>query len=193
MPDFAGVPIILFTSSDEKCVHKKAADVGADYYVRKDTKALGAIKKIFDALSHEKSSEFQQDHEKRQIQNVLLVDDSSTMRKIIKNILTSIGIANVVEAENGKDGMEKLAANEIDMIISDWSMPVMNGVEMIKRIRRDQKYNNLPIVMVSAEVQEEIEKAMNLGISDYLRKPFNALDMKQLVAKFSMNLNISAN
>ncbi len=189
MPDFAGVPIILFTSSDEKCIHKKAADAGADYYVKKDPKALATIKKISESLLHGQPSAFQQEEWKRQIKNVLLVDDSSTMRKIIRNILISIGIANVVEAENGKDGLEKLAANKIDMIISDWNMPVMNGVEMIKRMRLNQSYNTLPIVMVSAEVQEEIEKAMNLGINDYLRKPFNALDMKQLVAKFSANPN----
>ncbi|MBU0485209.1 MAG: response regulator [Proteobacteria bacterium] len=184
MPDFAGLPIILISSYDDQLIHQKAADAGADYYVIKNNEAVENIKAVLANLFFPEKQAAKSPKSK-EIESILLVDDSLTMRKVIRNILLGVGIQKVIEAKNGQDGLDQLAAHQVDMVISDWAMPLMNGVEMIKNIRLNPNYQNLPIIMVSAEVQEEIEKAMHCGINGYLRKPFNALDMKQLIAKFS--------
>lgn len=184
MPDFAGIPIILISSSDKRDEYHLAADAGADCYLKKDKKALLTLKKEIHSLLFKEEKQGR-DVAKHPIKNILLVDDSATMRKIIKNILAGIGIKNCVEAEHGQDGLEKLDANDIDMVISDWNMPVMNGVEMIKQIRLNPEYSALPIVLVTAETTDDIEEVLGLGINDYLRKPFNVIEMKKLIEKFS--------
>ncbi|MCG2747857.1 MAG: response regulator [Desulfobulbaceae bacterium] len=185
MPDFAGMPIILFSSSDPQNTSRKAEDVGADYYVQKDEKGIASLNRIITDILHGPQASVQSSYEKRPIRTVLLVDDSVTMRKIIRNILIGIGITRVLEANDGMEGLQLIKTEAIDLVISDWSMPRMNGLEMIKKIRTNSQFDTIPIVMVTAEVEEEIEKAMHLGVDDYLRKPFNLLDMKKMIAKFT--------
>jgi len=185
MPDFVGMPIILFSSSDPKNASQKAEDVGADYYVQKDEKGISSLNRIITDILHGPEALVQPSDEKRPIRTVLLVDDSVTMRKIIRNILIGIGITNVLEANDGVEGLQLIKTEAIDLVISDWSMPRMNGLEMVKKIRSNSQFDTIPIVMVTAEVEEEIEKAMHLGVNDYLRKPFNPLDMKKMIAKFT--------
>ena len=108
---------------------------------------------------------------------VLVVDDMSTMRRIVKNILKQIGFTDMVEAENGQDALNKLKAedNGIGFIVSDWNMPVMQGIELLRAIRADPDLKHLPFLMVTSEAQKEnIIEAVQAGVSNYVVKPFTA-------------------
>ncbi len=108
---------------------------------------------------------------------VLVVDDMSTMRRIVKNVLKQIGFSDMVEAENGQDALNKLKAgdNGIGFIVSDWNMPVMQGIELLRAVRADPDLKHLPFLMVTAEAQKEnIIEAVQAGVSNYVVKPFTA-------------------
>lgn len=188
MPDFAGMPIVLMSSHDNDDASRRAAAAGADIYVQKDRKLIGNLKRSIETLLVHPEQGVKRDVDKRSITRVLVVDDSNVMRMIIKNILSSIGITSVVEAENGKQGLERLGENEIDMVISDWNMPVMNGSEFVGNVRKNPAFKDLCIVMVTAEGPKQIEEAMKAGANDYLHKPFNAQAMKNLIARFAANI-----
>lgn len=104
---------------------------------------------------------------------VLYVDDSPTMRRIIQNALNRIGITNTIEAENGKDALEKLAQSEVGMIITDWNMPEMNGEEFVRIVRQSEAHKNLPILMVTTRgMKDDVMTAIKLGVNGYVVKPF---------------------
>lgn len=105
---------------------------------------------------------------------IITVDDSSTMRRIIKNTLKKIGYSDdILEAENGKDALDVLSANNVDVIITDWNMPVMDGLTFVKKIRSDKKYDDTPIIMVTTEAaKEDIILALQSGVNNYVVKPF---------------------
>ena len=105
---------------------------------------------------------------------IITVDDSSTMRRIIKNTLKKIGYGDdILEAENGKDALDVLSANNVDVIITDWNMPVMDGLTFVKRVRSDSKYDDTPIIMVTTEAaKEDIILALQSGVNNYVVKPF---------------------
>ena len=104
---------------------------------------------------------------------VLVVDDFSTMRKIIKNNLKGMGFNNIVEAENGHKALEELKKESIGLIISDWNMPVMTGIELLKAVRGDAGLKSIPFVMVTAEGQKDnVMEAAKAGVSNYVVKPF---------------------
>lgn len=106
---------------------------------------------------------------------VLVVDDMSTMRRILKNVLKQIGFSNLVEAENGQDALNKLKVGDIGLIVSDWNMPVMQGIELLRTVRADAEMKHLPFLMVTAEGQKEnIIEAVQAGVSNYVVKPFTA-------------------
>ena len=106
---------------------------------------------------------------------VLVVDDMSTMRRILKNVLKQIGFSNLVEAENGQDALNKLKVGDIGLIVSDWNMPVMQGIELLRTVRADAELKHLPFLMVTAEGQKEnIIEAVQAGVSNYVVKPFTA-------------------
>jgi len=111
---------------------------------------------------------------------ILTVDDSATMRRIIKNSLKAIGYDEVIEAENGQIGLAKIQSESIDFVITDWSMPVMTGLEMVHAIRSNPATKNLPVLMVTAVGQkEEIVQAVSAGVSGYIVKPFEAETLHQ--------------
>ena len=106
---------------------------------------------------------------------ILVVDDMSTMRRIVKNIMKQLGFANVEEAENGQDALDKLRAETFGFVISDWNMPVMTGIDLLRAIRADEKLKALPVLMVTAEAQKEnLIEAIQAGVSNYIVKPFSA-------------------
>lgn len=119
----------------------------------------------------------------------LVVDDFATMRKIVKRILDELGYRNVIEACNGRDAIQKindsLEQNEpIQFIVSDWNMPVMQGIELLKRCRQDDRLKGLPFMLVTAESErDQILEAVNAGVSEYVTKPFNPLTFKQKIEK----------
>ena len=104
----------------------------------------------------------------------LIVDDSLTMRRIVSNSLKNLGYSNFVEAGDGKEALEKLAADDsINFVITDWNMPVLSGLELVKAIRGDAKTSNLPILMVTTRgVKEDILQALQAKVNNYVVKPF---------------------
>ena len=115
---------------------------------------------------------------------ILVVDDMSTMRRIVKNIMKQLGFANVEEAENGQDALEKLRASSFGFVISDWNMPVMTGIEMLRAIRADAAIKAIPVLMVTAEAQQEnLIEAVKAGVSNYIVKPFTAETLQEKINK----------
>jgi two-component system chemotaxis response regulator CheY len=104
---------------------------------------------------------------------VLVVDDFSTMRKIVKNNLKGMGFNNIIEAENGQKALEELKKESVGLIISDWNMPVMTGLELLKAVRGDAGMKSIPFIMVTAEGQKDnVMEAAKAGVSNYVIKPF---------------------
>jgi two-component system chemotaxis response regulator CheY len=114
----------------------------------------------------------------------LVVDDMSTMRRIVRSILKEIGFDNVEEAEDGVDGLNKLRNGKFDFVISDWNMPNMDGLEMLKAIRADDNLKSLPVMLVTAEAKKEnIIEAAKAGASGYVVKPFTAAVLEEKMNK----------
>lgn len=115
---------------------------------------------------------------------VLIVDDFSTMRRIVRNILRQIGLNNVVEADDGTTAWDTLNRDKIDFIVSDWNMPKMTGIELLRKVRSSEQFANIPFLMVTAEAQQEnIIEAVQAKVSNYIVKPFTADTMKQKIDK----------
>ena len=114
---------------------------------------------------------------------VLVVDDYSTMRRIIKNLLNQIGFMNVEEADNGATAYDKLRAQKFGLVISDWNMEPMTGLELLKLVRADSALKSLPFIMVTAESKtENVVAAKQAGVSNYIVKPFNAETLKTKIS-----------
>ena len=115
---------------------------------------------------------------------VLVVDDFSTMRKIVKNILRQIGFNNIVEADDGSTAWEVLNKDNIDFIVSDWNMPIMSGIELLRKVRASEEYADIPFLMVTAEAQQEnIIEAVQAKVSNYIVKPFTAQTLEETLGK----------
>lgn len=115
---------------------------------------------------------------------IMVVDDMSTMRRIVKNLLKQLGFANVDEAENGQEALIKLRADKFGFVVSDWNMPVMSGIQLLKAIRADETLKAIPVLMVTAEAQKEnIIEAVQAGVSNYVVKPFTAEILQEKMAK----------
>lgn len=120
----------------------------------------------------------------------LVVDDFSTMRRIVRNLLKELGFTNVDEAEDGMVALHKLKTQNYDFVVSDWNMPNMTGIELLKAVRADAQLKHLPFMMITAEAKREniIEAAM-AGASGYIVKPFTAATMEEKMSKIFQNLN----
>lgn len=115
---------------------------------------------------------------------VLVVDDFSTMRRIVRNILRDLEFKNILEAENGSSALDILNSQEVDLVVSDWNMPKMTGLELLKSVRATDKLKNIPFLMVTAEAQKEnIVEAVKAKVSNYIVKPFTAATMAEKLAK----------
>lgn len=118
----------------------------------------------------------------------LVVDDFSTMRRIVRNLLKELGFLNVQEAEDGVDALAKLRADTFDFVVSDWNMPNMTGIDLLKAIRADDKLKHLPVLMVTAEAKKEnIIAAAQAGASGYVVKPFTAATLDEKMKKIFQN------
>jgi two-component system, chemotaxis family, chemotaxis protein CheY len=116
--------------------------------------------------------------------NFLVVDDFSTMRRIIKNLLHDLGYANVTEADDGKTALPLLKEGNFDFLITDWNMPGMPGLELLKQVRADARLAKLPVLMLTAEAKrEQIVEAAQAGVSGYVIKPFTAATLKEKIDK----------
>ncbi len=115
---------------------------------------------------------------------ILVVDDAQTMRRIIVNLLRQLGFTNMTEADDGTTAWEKLSTEHIDLIISDWNMPKMTGIDLLKRVRESETYKTTPFIMVTAEgKRENVIAAVQAGVSNYIVKPFNAATLKEKMTK----------
>jgi len=115
---------------------------------------------------------------------VLIVDDFVTMRRIVRKILRDIGFENIIEAEDGSAALEILKTTSVDLIVSDWNMPRMSGLELLKEVRNTQAIQNMPFLMVTAEAQKEnIVEAVKAKVSNYIVKPFTAATLEEKLAK----------
>ena len=115
---------------------------------------------------------------------VLIVDDFATMRRIVKNIMTQLGYKNIVDADDGTTALEILQNEKVDLIISDWNMPKMTGLELLKAVRADANLANIPFIMVTAEAQQDnIILAVKAKVSQYIVKPFTADTLGEKIDK----------
>jgi len=115
---------------------------------------------------------------------ILIVDDFSTMRRIIKNLLRDLGFNNTDEADDGNTGLPKLQSGNFDFLVTDWNMPGMTGIELLQAVRADPKLQNLPVLMVTAEAKkEQIVMAAQAGVNGYVVKPFTAQTLKEKIDK----------
>jgi two-component system, chemotaxis family, chemotaxis protein CheY len=114
----------------------------------------------------------------------LVVDDYSTMRRIVKNLLHDLGYANVTEADDGKTALPLLQNGSFDFLITDWNMPGMPGLDLLKAVRANDRLKKLPVLMLTAEAKrEQIVEAAQAGVSGYVIKPFTAVTLKEKIDK----------
>ena len=117
---------------------------------------------------------------------VLVVDDASAMRRIVRGILKELGFKNIREAQNGQAALDELRKNKADFVVSDWNMPVMTGIELLRAIRADESLKTTPVLMVTAEAkQENIIEAVKAGVNNYIVKPFNAQTLQEKLNKIA--------
>ena len=115
---------------------------------------------------------------------VLIVYDFATMRRIMRNILKQIGFSNINEADDGKSALKELKKEKFDLVLCDWNMPEMSGIELLKNVREDAQLSDTPFVMVTAEAQKEnIVEAVKLGVNNYVVKPFTADTISEKLQK----------
>ena len=114
----------------------------------------------------------------------LVVDDFSTMRRIIKNLLNDLGYANVTEADDGATALPMLQAGNFDFLVTDWNMPGMPGLDLLKAVRADARLSKMPVLMLTAEAKrEQIIEAAQAGVNGYVIKPFTAVTLKEKIDK----------
>jgi len=115
---------------------------------------------------------------------ILIVDDFSTMRRIIKNLLRDLGFTNTVEADDGTTALPILQTGTIDFLVTDWNMPGMTGIELLRSVRADEKLKTIPVLMVTAEAKrDQIIAAAQAGVNGYVVKPFTAVALKEKIEK----------
>ena len=119
----------------------------------------------------------------------LVVDDFSTMRRIVRNLMKELGFTNVEEAEDGVEALKKLRGGDFEFVVSDWNMPNMTGIELLRAIRADASLKHLPVLMVTAEAKKEnIIEAAQAGASGYVVKPFTAATLDEKLKKIFLTM-----
>lgn len=115
---------------------------------------------------------------------ILIVDDFSTMRRIIKNLLRDLGFTNTAEADDGTTALPMLQSSSFDLLITDWNMPGMTGIDLLRAVRADERLQSMPVLMVTAEQKrDQIIEAAKAGVNGYIVKPFTAATLKEKMEK----------
>lgn len=121
---------------------------------------------------------------------ILIVDDFSTMRRIVKNLLRDLGFTDTVEADDGRTALPILEKGGIDFLITDWNMPGMTGIDLLKTVRANPSLSDLPVLMVTAEARrDQIILAAQAGVNGYVIKPFTAATLKEKIEKIFVRIN----
>lgn len=124
---------------------------------------------------------------------ILVVDDFSTMRRIIKNLLRDLGYKNTMEADDGTSALPMLQTGNYDFLVTDWNMPGMQGIDLLITIREDPNLSTMPVLMVTAESKrEQIIEAAQAGVNGYIVKPFTAQTLKEKIEKIFERLEAAA-
>jgi len=124
---------------------------------------------------------------------ILIVDDYSTMRRIVKNLLHDLGFTNTSEADDGRSAWPMLQNGDFEFLITDWNMPGMTGIDLLKAIRSDPRLSRLPVLMVTAEAQrDQIVEAAQAGVNGYIIKPFTAATLKEKIDKIFQRVAAAA-
>ncbi|MGB1557801.1 MAG: chemotaxis response regulator CheY [Oceanococcaceae bacterium] len=124
---------------------------------------------------------------------ILIVDDFPTMRRIVRNLLTELGYTNMAEADDGQTALPMLKSQDFDFLITDWNMPGMTGIDLLKAVRSDAKLARLPVLMVTAEAsKEQIVEAAQAGVSGYIIKPFTAATLAEKIERISARMATAA-
>ena len=124
---------------------------------------------------------------------ILIVDDFSTMRRIIKNLLRDLGFQNTHEADDGSTALPMLRTGDFDFLITDWNMPGMTGIDLLRAVRAEERLSTMPVLMVTAEQKrEQIVEAANAGVNGYIVKPFTAVTLKEKLEKIFDRLEATA-
>jgi two-component system chemotaxis response regulator CheY len=121
---------------------------------------------------------------------ILIVDDFSTMRRIIKNLLRDLGFTNTAEADDGVTALPMLQSGAFDFLVTDWNMPGMTGIDLLRHVRADERLKHLPVLMVTAEAKrDQIIEAAQAGVNGYVVKPFTAQALKEKIDKIFERVN----
>jgi len=121
---------------------------------------------------------------------ILVVDDFSTMRRIIKNLLNDLGFKNIFEADDGATALPMLLDGNFDFLVTDWNMPQMEGIELLKRVRANERLSDLPVLLVTAEAKkEQIVEAATAGVNGYIVKPFTSGTLNEKLVKIFARIN----
>jgi len=124
---------------------------------------------------------------------ILIVDDFSTMRRIIKNLLRDLGYINTAEADDGLTALPMLQNGNFDFLVTDWNMPGMQGIDLLKAVRSDEQLAHLPVMMVTAESKrDQIVEAAQAGVNGYIVKPFTATTLKEKIDKIFERIEAAA-
>ncbi|MGQ0501697.1 MAG: chemotaxis response regulator CheY [Panacagrimonas sp.] len=124
---------------------------------------------------------------------ILIVDDFSTMRRIVKNLLHDLGYQHTAEADDGKTAWQILQTTSFDFVVTDWNMPGMTGIDLLRNIRAEPRLASMPVLMVTAEAQrEQIIDAAKAGVNGYIIKPFTAVTLKEKIDKIFQRIAESA-
>ena len=124
---------------------------------------------------------------------ILIVDDFSTMRRIIKNLLRDLGFNNTQEADDGNTALPMLQSGNFDFLVTDWNMPGMTGIDLLKAVRADAKLASMPVLLVTAEAKkDQIVEAAQAGVNGYIVKPFTAVTLKEKIEKIFERLQAAA-
>ena len=123
---------------------------------------------------------------------ILIVDDFSTMRRIIKNLLRDLGFNNTHEADDGTTALPMLKSGDFDFLITDWNMPGMQGIDLLKEVRSDENTSSMPVLLVTAEAKkDQIVMAAEAGVNGYIVKPFNAATLEEKINKIFERIEAS--
>jgi two-component system chemotaxis response regulator CheY len=123
---------------------------------------------------------------------ILIVDDSITIRRIITNALKTVGFTDTVEASNGKEALEKLTSGKVDFIITDWNMPEMNGLDLIKEVRANPVFSSMPILMITTRgTEHDVVEALQAKVNSYIMKPFTPQELKEKIEGILKTVQVS--
>jgi two-component system, chemotaxis family, chemotaxis protein CheY len=123
---------------------------------------------------------------------ILIVDDSITIRRIITNALKTVGFTDTIEASNGKEALEKLTNGKVDFIITDWNMPEMNGLDLIKEVRANPVHSAMPILMITTRgTEHDVVEALQAKVNSYIMKPFTPQELKEKIEGILKTVQVS--